>query len=78
MNTLTVGYTLPTQWVKKIGLEYARFYVTGGNLFCITGYSGLDPEVNTNGNYGGFPTIGLDYYTYPRSRTFTVGLKLTL
>lgn len=78
LNTLTVGYTLPTQWVKKIGLEYARFYVTGGNLFCITGYSGLDPEVNTNGNYGGFPTIGLDYYTYPRSRTFTVGLKLTL
>lgn len=78
LNTLTVGYTFPTQWVKKIGLEYVRFYVTGGNLFCLTGYSGLDPEVNTNSNYGGFPTLGLDYYTYPRSRTFTVGLKLTL
>lgn len=78
LNTLTLGYTLPAQWIKKIGLGYARIYVTGGNLFCITGYSGLDPEVNTNGSYGGFPTLGLDYYTYPRSRTFTVGLKLTL
>lgn len=78
LNTLTLGYTLPEKCVKKIGLSNLRFYVTGGNLFCITGYSGLDPEVNTNGNYNGFPTLGLDYYTYPRSRTFTFGLKLTL
>lgn len=78
LNTLTLGYTLPKNLMKKIGIENLRVYVTGGNLFVLTGYSGLDPEVNSNGNYGGFPTLGLDYYTYPRARTFTVGLKLNL
>ncbi len=59
-----------------------RVYVTGGNLFTITGYSGLDPEVNTfsnkstAANSGKFPTLGLDWGSYPRARTFTVGLNL--
>lgn len=78
LSNLIVGYTLPEKMVKKVGIQNLRIYATGGNLFVLTGYSGLDPEVNTNGNYGGFPTLGLDYYTYPRSRTFTLGLKLTL
>jgi TonB-linked SusC/RagA family outer membrane protein len=78
LNTLTIGYSLPQSMLKKLRLKNLHVYATGGNLFVLTKYSGLDPEVNSYGNYGGFPTLGLDYYTYPRSRTFTFGLKLTL
>ena len=45
LSTLTLGYTLPAHLTKKVGINNLRFYVTGYNLFCITGYSGYDPEV---------------------------------
>ncbi len=82
LNTLTLGYTLPKQLTKKASIQRLRLYVTGGNLFTITGYSGLDPEVNTfsnkstSANTGKYPTLGLDWGTYPRARTFTVGFNL--
>ncbi len=77
-STLTLGYTLPKSLISKIKLSDMRIYATAGNLFVLTGYSGLDPEVNSMASRGGFPTIGLDYYTYPRARTFTFGIKVTL
>ncbi len=78
LNTLTIGYTLPQQWTKKIGIQRARIYFTGGNLFCIAGYSGLDPDVNTkNGGVSGFPTPNYDRDAYPKARTYTFGLNLT-
>ena len=80
LQSLTIGYTLPKLLINKIGLSNARVYFTAGNLFCIKGYDGLDPDVNTNGsmdpNYSGFPTPGFDYNSYPRSRTFTFGLNV--
>lgn len=80
LQTLTLGYTLPKQLIKKIALTNARVYFTAGNLFCITGYSGIDPEVNVSPNadsaYSGFPTPGFDFRSYPRSRTFTFGLNV--
>ncbi len=79
LSNITVGYSLPKSLLKKAYIQSARVYVTGGNLFCITGYSGLDPEVSSNSSAGssGYPTPGLDYGSYPRARTFTVGLNLT-
>ena len=80
LQSLTIGYTLPKSLISKIGLSNLRVYFTGGNLFCIKGYDGLDPDVNTNSsmdsNYAGFPTPGFDYNSYPRSRTFTFGLNV--
>ena len=80
LQSLTIGYTFPKTLISKIGLSNARVYFTGGNLFCISGYKGLDPDVNTNSamdpNYSGFPTPGFDYNSYPRSRTFTFGLNV--
>lgn len=78
LNTLTIGYTLPKAWMKKAGLSNVRVYFTGSNLFCLAGYSGLDPDVNTNANAGGegFPTPYFDYQAYPKSRTFTFGLNV--
>lgn len=62
LNTLTVGYTLPKAWTTKAYMQKVRIYVTGGNLFCITGYSGLDPEVNSDPDKAkSYPTLGLDW-----------------
>ena len=84
LNTLTIGYTFPKAWTKKIGMQRARVYATAGNLFTITGYSGIDPEVNadpnkstTAANTGNYPLLGMDYGTYPRARTFTFGVNIT-
>lgn len=78
LNTLTVGYTFPQNWIKKVGLSNARIYFTGSNLFCISGYSGIDPDVNTNSTAGGdgFPTPNFDYQSYPKARTYTFGVNL--
>lgn len=74
LNTLTLGYTLPKSLVSKANIQNLRFYVTGYNLFCITGYSGYDPEVSTIRKTNLTP--GVDYSAYPKSRQFVVGLNL--
>ena len=79
LSSLTLGYTLPKSITNKIFIQSARFYVTGGNLFCLSGYSGLDPDVNADPKKGSnqkYPTIGLDYGSYHRARTFTVGINV--
>lgn len=77
LNTLTLGYTLPKNLTKKVGISNLRIYFTGGNLFCITGYKGSDPDVNTRpGGNNGFPTPNYDWNSYPRARTFTFGLNV--
>lgn len=73
LNTATIGYTLPRAWTTKVGLSRVRFYVSGYNLFTITGYSGYDPEVNIATGL----TPNIDNDRYPRSRTYTFGAQLT-
>ena len=74
LNNLTLGYSLPKNWMKAIGFQKCRFYVTGYNLFTITGYSGYDPEVDIATGL----TPNIDNNRYPRSRTYTFGVQLTL
>jgi TonB-linked outer membrane protein, SusC/RagA family len=78
LNTLTLGYTLPKNLTKKAGISSLRIYGSIYNVLTITGYSGLDPEVNTNTSQNNaiYPTIGLDWGTYPRARSFVVGVNL--
>ena len=80
LQSVTIGYTLPSKITKKAGIQRLRVYVTGSNLFCITNYSGYDPEVSSyvrNSSYSGL-TPGIDYSSYPKSRAFTFGLNVTL
>ena len=74
LNTLTLGYTLPNELVKRMGISNLRFYTTAYNVFCITSYSGYDPEVSTMRRTNLTP--GVDYSAYPKSRQFVVGLNL--
>jgi hypothetical protein len=77
LKNLQVGYTIPG--TKKIGIETLRCYVAGTNLFTLTGYSGLDPEmtVSTNSATEGDMANGIDWGTYPVAMTFTFGINLT-
>jgi hypothetical protein len=79
LNTLTLGYTMPKHLTNKVGISNLRFYGSIYNLLTITGYSGLDPEVNANTsqNSQAYPTLGLDWGTYPRARSFVVGVNLS-
>lgn len=74
LKNLTLGYTFPTKWTKKAFISRLRTYVSGQNLFCISGYSGYDPEVSSAGNNPMTP--GLDWGAYPTSRVFTFGLEV--
>lgn len=74
---VTLGYTLPKQWLKKAMISNARIYFTANNLATITGYSGYDPEVSAGDNDYVICTPGYDSSTYPRSRSYVVGLNLT-
>ena len=79
LNTLTLGYTLPKELTKKVGISNLRVYGSIYNVFTLTGYSGLDPEVNANTkqNNQAYPTVGLDWGAYPRPRSFVLGLNLS-
>ena len=71
----SIGYNVPLS--GEGALNSLRFSITGQNLFLITDYSGLDPEVTANtGDLGsGVPSRGIDYGSYPRPRTFTFGIN---
>lgn len=74
LQTLTLGYSFD---FEKIGISNinARAYVTGENLFVITGYSGIDPEVNTSG----LESPGIDLFNfYPRPTTVSFGINLSI
>lgn len=75
LNTLTLGYTLPKSIVSKWRINSLRFYTTGYNVFVLTNYSGLDPEVSTRRRTPLTP--GVDYSPYPRSRQIVFGLNLS-
>lgn len=74
LSTLTLGYTLPTTLTKRVGINSLRFYVTAYNVFCLTNYSGFDPEVSAIRRTNLTP--GVDYSAYPKSRQFVIGLNL--
>jgi len=83
LQNVTLGYNLG---VKPKWLQALRVYVTGQNLFVITSYPGQDPEVNTSkplgslsaaGTNTGIPTVGIDYTSYPKTRTYTIGINAT-
>lgn len=71
LQTLTVGYTFN---FEKVGISNARVYATGENLFVITGYTGVDPEVSTSG----LSSPGIDRFNfYPRPTTVSLGINLS-
>jgi hypothetical protein len=75
LRSLSLGYNLPQGLLSRIGLQHARVYLQGDNLFLLTRYSGLDPEVSDNLD----PRfMGDDNLVIPQLRTLNVGVNITL
>ena len=72
VKQLSLGYTIDPATLKRYGIDKARVFVQGANLFTITNYSGLDPEVA-----GSTSSFGVDKGNYPPMKTFNVGISLT-
>jgi TonB-dependent starch-binding outer membrane protein SusC len=80
LNTVTIGYSLPKSLLGKVKISNVRFYGTIYNALTFTKYNGLDPELNTQQNLNNtiYPTVGLDWGTYPRARSYTIGVNIQL
>jgi TonB-linked SusC/RagA family outer membrane protein len=76
LKNVTLGYTLPKDWTRRLRLERARIFVTGQNLLTLTNYSGFDPEVNTYEQQSLYQ--GIDYGAYPSSKGWLAGVEITL
>lgn len=74
LATLSLGYRFN---VDGSSIKSLRLFANAQNLFVITDYSGLDPEVSVNKSLNGVPSAGIDYTAYPRARTFSLGLNVT-
>lgn len=74
LKSLSVSYDFPKQWISPLNLKSARLSLGGENLFTITKFSGIDPEVLFSSEYNGTASSG---NSYPSVRRFTVGLNLT-
>jgi len=68
-----VGYTFNIPGLKKAGIQKLRFYVSATNLFTLTGYSGVDPELG-----GSTKDFGIDEGSYASPRTFLFGVNFSL
>jgi TonB-linked SusC/RagA family outer membrane protein len=87
LKNLQVGYTFRNQLLAKAGIKSARLFVMTNNLFTITKYSGLDPELGSAfsaaaqsgfvGNAVGVTTRGLDAVSqYPQVKMYSAGLDI--
>ncbi|RKR14555.1 TonB-linked SusC/RagA family outer membrane protein [Maribacter vaceletii] len=73
LSNITLGYKLPQELIKNIGIKSFRLYAAADNIFVWTKYTGYDPDVNVGTNQ---LTPGLDTDSYPRARTFRIGLNV--
>jgi hypothetical protein len=75
LKLITLGYTLPKSVSKKLGTKSVKFYISAENLITWTKYTGYDPEVSSYEQNNLYP--GIDFGSYPNSKTFISGLNVT-
>lgn len=84
VKSVSLGYTIPTSLIKRIGITRIRVYARALNLFTITKYKGWDPEVNAdyladpvnNPNYN--LNQGVDFYSAPQIKSIVFGVNIGL
>lgn len=69
LQNVTLGYAIPANYTRG---HQTRVFVSGDNVLLFSGYKGYDPEVFVS---SGLASRGIDYLSYPRSRTFTLGAR---
>jgi hypothetical protein len=74
LSNVTLAFNLPESWVRGRGFRDTRVFVTGGNLFTWSDYSGYNPDVSSSGV--GNINRGVDVGAYPLARTVTLGVNI--
>lgn len=74
LKDISLSYDITGKWMKKAGITKLQPYFTATNLLTWTSYKGYDPEVNQYGNSG--TVQGIDYGTYPQSKSFIFGVNV--
>lgn len=75
MKNLQIGYTIPVKaFGTKLGISKVRIYASATNIFTITNYTGLDPEISQESDT--FSVPGLDRGIYPSPRQYLLGLSV--
>jgi TonB-linked SusC/RagA family outer membrane protein len=73
LQNVRLGYTLPSRWAKYVAMNSLKIYVSGQNIFVISKYPGLDPEI---GSFNQNPTLqNIDLGRYPAPRVLTLGVN---
>ena len=80
LKNLQIGYTLPTSWTQKAHISKVRVYFSGTNLYTLTKYTGLDPEMTTNNNVtpgqGVDIVRNVDWGTFPTAISYNLGIDV--
>ncbi len=81
LKNLQIGYTIPESIMSRLHIKSLRVYITGQNLWTLTKYTGLDPEMHISDNvkrdtYGGDVAAGIDWGTYPSARSYVLGVNM--
>lgn len=74
LKNVQLGYTFPDKLLRRMKISGLRIYLSGQNLYTWTKYTGYDPEVSTRNSA---LTKGFDYSSYPKTRSYTLGVKVT-
>lgn len=80
LRNVQVGYTLPSNLLSRLSISSLRLFVSAQNLFTITKYTGLDPEIGLPQQFDGSRSVGssgIDVGNYPLSKIYTLGLNVT-
>lgn len=75
-KNITLSYVFDRELTERIGVRNARIFIGATNLFTWTNYSGMDPEVNYRGDSNLLRAT--DFFTYPQSKTYTLGINIGL
>ncbi|MGE5394505.1 MAG: SusC/RagA family TonB-linked outer membrane protein [Candidatus Saccharibacteria bacterium] len=80
LKTLTLSYNVTGPWLERMNILRLQPYITAQNLLTLTKYKGFDPEVSQYANSGDRRESaiiqGIDYGTYPQSKSFIIGLNV--
>ena len=74
LKNIQIGYTMPESVINKLTISKMRLYLTANNVFTVTDYSGFDPGLGNGGTF----TKGVDRGFYPLSKSFILGINLSL
>jgi TonB-dependent starch-binding outer membrane protein SusC len=76
LKYFSIGYNLPKNLLEKIKVQGINIFISGNNIFTLTKYSGMNPDVSLFNSEA--QNMGADFGGYPSSKLWSVGFKIGL